>query len=717
LKPGLFWAIGLLLTCALGAGAQWREISAREADERKVESIDFVHRGQKTIKNKTLRAAMRTQEGERFRRRLFKDDLSAVINLYRSRGYREAQILRKRFYLDEKDRVRITVEIDKSALWIARKLRVEGGQPFAAVELLRQVPLNENDPLDYGRVLEGERALQIYLNRRGYAHAQVRNEWIDEDSRTHSAEVVYHVNAGPKMFFGEVLIENEEQLHTRPSLVRNYLTFARGDLYDPEKLAQSRNLLARTDLFRSVFLSTPSSAVGDSLQVVRVQLQERKYISLGANVFLNSTENSVEPRLTGNVQHHNWLGRGSGLGLNASWGEPLQGATLFFTERDLLRSGADLLFSVGFTDEWSRKEVFGDPSDVRQFELLTANDSVLNGLLLFGGEAAADEYINTVTYDYRSLERLWEVTGALSRSWRAVYQAQFAVSWSRARNKPDGERSISYAPSDVEVENGDAADDVDDLFGDDDFFGDSDDLFGDDDFFDDGELDEDGTEEADVALDYFDGSIPVDSIWEAILTERSRTVNFTTEFLRDTRDDRIAPTRGSLLRLSGLYAVKLGKSSTYVLDGEAELRGYQRLSRHLVAAVALQGTRTASLRDGRALPQIYWKEYGGEGSLRGVDRNAIQAAGGGRVGFNARAELRLQHAAFGLVAFWDRAQVWRQTRDIEISELFKAKGMVDGYGAGLRYTFGFPFRLDLAFNDGFDRGSNKRLYFSIGQAF
>jgi len=699
------------------AHAEWRDVSARQAEGLKVDEISFVHRGDKLLKNKMLRASMRTQRGVRFGRRLFNEDLVAVINLYRSRGYREAQVARKRFVADEKGRMRAMVEIENGPLWTVRQLSLHGSEPFTAVELINLVPLAAGAALDYGKVLEGERAVQTYLNRRGYPHARVRNEWVEEDSRAHSAEVVYYVETGVKMLFGEVLIEEEEELHTRPSLLRSYIRFERGDLYDPEKLVESRNLLARTDLFRSVFLSMPAAATGDSMQPVLIQVQERKYIRLGTNVFLNSTENSVEPRLTGSIEHGNWLGRGMGIGLNTSWGQPLQGATVSFTERDVLRTGADLVVSAGVTDEWSSKVVFGNPDDVRQFDLLTTYDSVLNGLLLFGGELAADEYINTVTYDYESLERLWQVTGALSRSWQDTYQAQVAVSWSRSRNKPDGTSNITYAPSDAfsgddggaDGSIGDGADGGDIDFDDDDFG------FDDDDFGFDDELDGASGEGSEV--DYFEGNIPVDALWQDILTERSRSISFTSELTRDTRDDRIAPTRGALVRLSGLFAVELGRRATSVLDGEVELRRYQRLSEHFVAAVALQGMRTGSLRKGRALPQVYWKEYGGEGSLRGVERNAIQVVGGGRVGLNVRSELRFQRGAFGLAAFWDRAQVWRESRELRVSNVLKPKGMVDGFGGGLRYTFGFPFRLDLAFNDGFDRGRGMWFYFSIGQAF
>ena len=718
---GFFCVVALLWALVAVAHAEWHDVSAREAEGLKVDRIDFVHRGDKLLKNSSLRASMRTQKGVRFVRRIFNEDLVAVINLYRSRGYREAEVARKRFVADEKRRMRATVEIENGPLWTVRQLSLRGSEPFSEAELAAQVPLAAGAALDYGKVLEGERAIQVYLNRRGYPHARVRNEWVGEDNRAHSTEVVYHIETGAKMYFGQVLIEDEEQLHTRPALLRSYIRFDQGDLYDPGKLAQSRNLLARTDLFRSVFLSMPPVAAGDSMQTVMVQVQERKYISLGTNAFLNSTSNSIEPRLTGDIRHGNWLGRGIGLGLNASWGKPLQGATVSFTERDVLRTGADLVISAGVTDEWSSKVVFGNPDDARQFDLLTSYDSLLNGLLLFRGETAANEYIHTVTYDYESLERLWQLAGTLSRSWQNKYQAQFGVSWSRSRNKPDGASSIGYAPS-VEFSADDAGGDTGDGgevdFGDDDFgFGDDDFGFGDDDF---GFGDDDfagGDAPVAVEVDYFDGEIPVDAQWQEILTERSRSVSFKSEFTRDTRDDRIAPTRGALLRLSGLFAIELGRRATSVLDGEVELRRYQRLSKYFVAAIALQGTRTGSLRKGRALPQVYWKEYGGEGSLRGVSRNKIQVVGGGRVGLNMRSELRFQRGAFGLAAFWDRAQVWRESRGIEVDKLLKPGGMVDGYGGGLRYTFGFPLRLDLAVNDGFDRSSGIWFYFSIGQAF
>ena len=703
-------AVVLCLTLTKTALAQGdlREISAREADGYKVAQIRFVHRGDKRIKGDLLRSAMLTQEGKRFHRRFFKNDLSGLVNLYYSKGYRDAEIVRKYLRLDAKNRVHIHIEINSGALWTVRSLTLVGGAPFAADTLRAQVGLRAGAPLDYGKVLEGERQLQVFLNQRGYPHAAVRNEWVGDDRANRSTEVVFHIDPGRKMYFGAVEIENLDQLYTRKELIEHYLRFEQGDLYNPEQLAKSREQLARTGLFRSVFLLTPET--GDSLQPVVVRLKERKRISLRTEALFSN----IEPRVTGVVQHNNWLGRGARLSLDAGWGKPEQGVTASFTERNLLGMGADLVLSAGVTDEWQKTKQQGNPNDQRQVALLTANDSVLEGFLSFpfGGEAIIREYIRTATFDYLSVEHLWKAEATLTRDWREIYRAQVSLSGEDSRTRPDPSERIAYSPRPInaggtdgdETTESDETTDADDLFGDSDF-----DFSGKGNF-----LAQDGF------IDYSDGKIPVTADWLRILTERTRSVELRTEFLRDSRDDPFAPTRGALLQLTGLYASSfiLGQHQTYVIDGEAEFIYYQPLKHGLMLALALQGGGAASLREGRRLPQKYWKAYGGEGSVRGVEQEAIHVPGGGRLGLNMRGELRYQRKSFGLIGFWDRAQVWRKPGQATLWS------MVDGYGVGLRYALGFPLRLDVAFNDGsLSNNKQKRfyqrrhLYFSIGQAF
>ena len=142
-----------------------------------------------------------------------------------------------------------------------------------------------------------------------------------------------------------------------------------------------------------------------------------------------------------------------------------------------------------------------------------------------------------------------------------------------------------------------------------------------------------------------------------------------------------------------------------------EGRYYRPFGNYLVWAQALRLVYVASLREDRSLPRAYWKVFGGDGTVRGVERNRILDADGGRVGMNLRSELRFKYRDLGLVAFWDRANVWHRTGDADPFE------MIDGFGTGLRYTMGIPFRIDFAFNDGFDKSRDYWFYFSVGQAF
>lgn len=713
--PRILIRVALVLACPLGAGAaevDRRPISPREANDGgfKVASILFSHTPAKRIRNTDLRAAMQTRIGEGFQRRFFLNDLTLIENLHRSAGYMGMEFVGKILEVDGNDGLHIRLKIDSKKQWTVANVRLTVVAAHDTTALLDQLGVGAGDRFVYGDVVRTELELQTYLNQGGYPHAEVSHE-LTLDPIAEVAAVEYYVDPGRKMYVGAISIGSRvgasRGLHTRPGLVKGYLTFVEGDLYNPEQLRISRTNLARTNLFRSVTFDTPVEAAIDSLQPVYVKLTERKYIHLGANFLLNNTE----PRITGNVQHNNWLGRGGRIGMDASLGQPVQGGTLYLTERQVLGTGADLIVAAGVTEEWGNTVAPAIPSDSLQFALLTQNDSVLNGLFLFAEEfnllyeELAVPYILDSSFDYPSVERLWNINSTLTRFWGhstpVTYALDFSVAWRRSATRAFG-RSVTYnAPGSADFSTPDEGGAFDD-----------DGLFGDDD----PEVDFKPAVITTPAkepepVDYSDGRIPLDGVWKDILVQRSRALNFQVGLERDTRDSQIAPSRGTFARVTGLYAVQLGGQETRVLEGNMEVRYYLTLGSNVVWAEALRVEQVASLRQDRALPRAYWTELGGDGSVRGVERNTIQDVGGGRTGFNLRSELRFYYREFGLVLFWDRADVWRRTEDV------KWKGMVDGFGVGLRYTIGIPFRADLAFNDGFEKGSGSTFYFSIGQAF
>ena len=716
----------LALLGSLPAEAAMREVELRDLDGRKVEvkRIRFVHPQEKPFGNPYLRTAMRTRAGEPFRRRYFRDDLAELENLYRGIGYLDVDIARKEYLLDGKDRLHIRLWIESGRRWKIGEVGLDLDEAHEALEgdLLRTLRSRAGGFFQYKTVIEDERALLALLNNRGYAQAQVRNR-TGLDAKNKLAGVTYDVAPGRRMYFGGISIRERtggKSLHTRSRLVRGLLTFRKGQLFDPHQLRLSRNNLSRTDLFRSVTLSTPAVAPGDSLQPIEISLQERKFINLEALGFFNNTEPGAETRL----EHANWLGRGTRIGLRGYLGRPKQGAEFDITERNVFDSGADLTMTASLTDEWGRSQEYANPGDSTQFALLTSNDSILNDFLLFSGVADVEQFIWSSEFEYRSIERLLQFKSTLSKQWEpadaARYHSRAELNWNQSRTQPVLGGDIGYSPGYPEeappdgsssVESGTESTDADDG----DISGD-DALFGDDDPFGDGEDTSNGDDSGEECppgdLDYACGSIRIDDTWHRLLTQDSNTLNLTFAFNRDSRDNPISPSKGTLLHARGLYAVEFGRKPTRVLDGEVVLRYYLRLHPNFVWAQQFRGLLTASLRENRDLPRTYWIKLGGEGSVRGVGRDRIQPTGGGRAGANVRSELRINSGEFGFVLFWDRAGVWRHLRQARWRE------MVDGFGFGLRYERGIPFRFDVGWSrNPDDRRNNRRLYFSIGQAF
>ena len=704
----------LLLCLAVWGRAEARDslrpVELRDLGEPKVERIRFEHLQAKPITNHELRAAMETREGERFQARFYRADLSEIRNLYRSRGFMEVEIVRRRYSLDDKGRLHLRLWIDSGPQWRVSAVDIEvtpGEAPLPDLE--SRVGLRAGDVLRYGDVLRDERALLGLLNQGGFPHAAVRNR-VDFDAERQQGAVTFEVSPGPRMHFGPVRLVDED-LHTRRSLIDRLITFREGALYDPEAVRASRNNLARTGLFRSVTLETPEQAAGDSVQPVVLRLQERPYRHLGARAFVNNDE----PGLSARLQHSNFLGRGNRVGAEANLGRPRQGMTLFLTERGLLGSDLDLTFTAGMTDDWGRTRVLADPADSAQFDLLAANHSNVNelylGLIPLSGPLDAAALVSQMEYRYPSVKRLWQAKASLGRRRDAegakVYLASFNAEWRRSRVQPLAGRWIDLDVG--EVEDGSDAGVDDDGLGDDPF---GDDPFGDDPFGDDGgDPFGDSSErraQGGTAFPYDDGRIPIDAAWQGLLTRRASTLNFGIDLLRDSRDNQLAPTGGELVRLAGLFAWEFSGARTRVLTGEVEVRNYLRLRSWLVWAQALRGLVTGSLRRDRQLHPEYWIQFGGEGSVRGVDRGAVAVAGGGRAGINLRNELRLRRGQVGVVAFWDRAGVWRRPREAGWA------GMVDGFGGGLRWDPGLPMRLDVGWGE---RSSRPSVYLSVGQAF
>ena len=399
-------------------------------------------------------------------------------------------------------------------------------------------------------------------------------------------------------------------------------------------------------------------------------------------------------------------------------GRPVQGGKFDITERNVFGSGADLTVTASLTDDWGTSRKKADLEDSTQFALLTSNDSVLNDALLndallFSGAELVTEYIRASEYDYPSIERLLQFKSSLSRQWEpadaARYHARTELNWNQSRTEPFLGGKINYSPGyPPEAAESESTETVEDTPDDEDPL-DDDNPFGDEEPSGDDLGEACGPDDPDYAC----GSIRIDDTWHSLLTEDSNALDLTFAFNRDSRDNPISPSSGTLLHAEGLYAIEFGRKATRVLKGEVGWRYYLRLHPNFVWAQQFSGLLTASLRKNRDLPEAYWIELGGEGSVRGRRPRAHPGDGRG-----ASRRQRAQRTA-------------HQRRGVRVRPLLgpgrcvapPPPGPLGQHGGRVRVrvcatSAAFRFRFDVGWSrDPDNRRNNRSLYFSIGQAF
>ncbi len=202
--------------------------------------------------------------------------------------------------------------------------------------------------------------------------------------------------------------------------------------------------------------------------------------------------------------------------------------------------------------------------------------------------------------------------------------------------------------------------------------------------------------------------------------ENGLGANYTTDLLaavtHDTRDDVLDPNRGMLAGVEfRLASSRLGGTNDFTRT-EFIWRGYKKVWRHRIVAFAGH-VGWVRPQDNDDVPVNERFFAGGDGSVRGFDRNSLGPTGedgealGGLGVLELRAEARFPlFRQLRMVAIVDAGQVFDDFRAIRPSDL------AVGAGGGLRYHAGlWIVRLDVV-APVTEPGPTK-FYFGIGQAF
>jgi outer membrane protein insertion porin family len=210
--------------------------------------------GNKKLKDDDLKKQLQSKPGGPLSRETVQGDVVHILDLYRQRGYFNAQVVPKTIEAKQNDRsgrVNIVFEIKEAEKLAVKDIAFTGNNAFSQTKLRGVVKTGitnvlsfalNNDIYDSDRVENDKDLLRRFYLARGYADVRVSST-ARYDADKKGVVVTFKVDEGPQYRFGKVDIDS--RLHAVDgAALRNNLRTRSGDIYDADAVGKSVEDLA-----------------------------------------------------------------------------------------------------------------------------------------------------------------------------------------------------------------------------------------------------------------------------------------------------------------------------------------------------------------------------------------------------------------------------------------------------------------------------------------
>ncbi|WP_245557309.1 autotransporter assembly complex protein TamA [Kaistia granuli] len=192
----------------------------------------------------------------------------------------------------------------------------ERNRPLPMAPTLRELGIEPGSDAKSTTILDAEGKIADYFRKEGHAFAKVVDKDVVADHASNLVNVTYVVSTGPAVAFGQVTVAGTEKV--RPSFVEERVRIIPGEMFSPQRLADTRKSLLRYEIFSGVRIREGDKLDADGRLPVEVEVTERKprYVGFGAKY--SSTDGSSINAFWG---HRNLFGGAETLRLDGqvSW--------------------------------------------------------------------------------------------------------------------------------------------------------------------------------------------------------------------------------------------------------------------------------------------------------------------------------------------------------------------------------------------------------------
>ncbi|MFH1263763.1 MAG: POTRA domain-containing protein [Pseudomonadota bacterium] len=197
-----------------------------------------------------------------------------LLAFYQQHGFLRAKVSAPAIAFRTKENVAdISFKINEGSPSFLKEYRSSGNQTIASKQIAELFSVSPGDSIDPVAMRQGADRVEERYRRLGYKFVKVRLP-APEDVPAGRNDYEIPVEEGPRVMIGDIRVRGN--LHTQEYVVRRELTFEKGEVYDPEKLKESRRHLLRLGFFESVTLDELPFDPETGTEGVIVSVTERR---------------------------------------------------------------------------------------------------------------------------------------------------------------------------------------------------------------------------------------------------------------------------------------------------------------------------------------------------------------------------------------------------------------------------------------------------------
>lgn len=309
------WMVALLTSCG---ARQKREQNFPVPGSTDLVVEEFTIKGVQALDEGDLRAGLRTQEatwrtavpwlpvlGEQpyqFNYVYWRQDLDRIRTYYKARGYFDVKIVSENIRENpEAGTVRLSLTLSEGTPVKIASVDVDGlmVKDVEIAQIVGGLPVREGEVFTQAEFLEAREQIKRELENVGYAYANVEAKAVVEPKKL-SATIVFHIDPGPRSFFGDIDIVGLEDIDE--ARVREAITIQPGDRYSPEDLQRTQERIYDLGVFAVVKVNpqlsqTDEAEEGDDADVESTD-ESADVATGGLSDLIGGAQEAAETRVT-----------------------------------------------------------------------------------------------------------------------------------------------------------------------------------------------------------------------------------------------------------------------------------------------------------------------------------------------------------------------------------------------------------------------------------